>query len=599
MSTSISAQTSTPARPRVLFISSAPLQSQLTGPAIRCLELAQQVSRVADVTVTAHRSIERNTPGLLQQAFKTEKDLLDLVQAHDAYIVQGSITLYYPKLLLTDRVKIFDLYDPLNLETLEHGRHALPDRRLREFHNVQATLHGQLVVGDFFLCANERQRDYYLGMLAGAGRVNPVSYDVAERNMRHLLAVVPVGLSAERPVHTRSVLRGVHPAVSANDFVLIWGGSLLDWLDPYTLIRAMSIVPASRPDVKLFFMASQHPTLSGLHSVAEQAVTLSRELGLLDQTVIFNHEWVPYDERANYLLEADLGVTTHLDHLETRFSLRTRVLDYLWAGLPLISSTGDAFGDLIQQHQLGLIVPPGDVEALARAILRLADDGKLRQTCRENVQRIAAAFQWEQVARPLVEFCCAPHPAFDCEFNRTMDASQSPRLAAASTAQELSRVRAEIRRRRRAPPARIVARLKTAMKRILRRRYTNVLFDRTIEAEGALLPGQRRGQVFQAYASGLDGVDVLIGTFGRINTCELVLHLCDSPRATTDLAVSRVNAMLLQDNEFHAFAFPPVVDSAGHEFYFWLESPDALLSDSVTLFHYVENDELVFAQHYR
>ncbi len=91
---------------------------------------------------------------------------------------------------------------------------------------------------------------------------------------------------------------------------------------------------------------------------------------------------------------------------------------------------------------------------------------------------------------------------------------------------------------------------------------------------------------------------MFVGTFGRVNTCELVLHLCDSPRATTDLAVSRVNALLLQDNEFHTFAFPAIADSAGHEYYFWLESPDAILSDSITLFRYVENAELVFVQHY-
>ena len=224
MTVSTSSPAALPARPRVLFISGVPLQAQLIGPAIRCLELARQVSRVADVTITAYHAIERETPGLTQQPFQSEAELLELVQAHDAFVAQGSITLSYPKLLLTDRVKVFDLYVPVNLELLEHGRQALPEQRQRDYRNAQATLQNQLAVGDFFLCANDRQRDYYLGMLARAGRINPITYDVADRSLRNLLAIVPMGLSAERPVHTRSVLRGVHPAIETTrcDLDLGW-----------------------------------------------------------------------------------------------------------------------------------------------------------------------------------------------------------------------------------------------------------------------------------------------------------------------------------------------------------------------------------------
>ncbi len=59
---------------------------------------------------------------------------------------------------------------------------------------------------------------------------------------------------------------------------------------------------------------------------------LADELGLTGRHVFFNEEWVPYDERQNYLLDADVAVTTHFHHVETEFSFRTRVLDYLWAG---------------------------------------------------------------------------------------------------------------------------------------------------------------------------------------------------------------------------------------------------------------------------
>jgi glycosyltransferase involved in cell wall biosynthesis len=577
------------ARPRIIFFSDAPLRAQLTGPAIRCVELARQVSRVADVTIAALHTIERDLPGLTPQPFATEDDVFDLAQAHDVVVAQGYFTYKYPKLLSTDRIKVFDLYDPLNLETLEHGYHQTAAQRLPEYHTVQTIVRNQLVTGDFFLCAHDRQRDYYLGMLAGAGRVNPLSYDVADRDMRHLLAVVPVGLSPDPPTTTRSVLRGVHPAIAPDDFLLIWGGSLLDWLDPLTLIHAMAHVQTTRPDVKLFFMSSVNPVVDTPHGMAATAMALSQELGLLDRTVIFNRDWIVYDDRANYLLAADAGVTTHRDHLETRFSVRTRVLDYLWAGLPLISSAGDVFGELIDQRQLGLTVPPDDVEALAQAILKLAGDAEFRQTCAANVCQIAKEYEWKKTAQPLVDFCRSPHPAIDQSVERD-------RALIAPTDEIVAHLKPTVRRLRRSIPARITAHTMLAAKQLLKRRYISALGDRAIEAEGVLLPGRPREQLVSIERANLKGFQVLIGTFGRANTCEVVLHVCD---AALEVTRAHVNALQMNDGEWCAFTFPPLPNSAGRQFRVWLESPDAAVSDSVTLFHDLDTGELVLRPLYR
>jgi len=562
----------------ILFISGGPLGRQLTGPAIRCLELARQVSTVAYVTVAARGPIERAVPEATFRAFETEAELMQIVEEHDAFVAQGSITLEFPALVNAQPIKIFDLYDPLNLEILEHVRYAARDEQTRAYANVQAALHSQLATGDFFLCANHRQRDYWLGMLAGTGRLNPATYTAGGHDLSNLLTVVPMGLQAEPPVHTRNVLRSVHPAIRPDDFVLIWAGSLLDWFDPLTLIRAMKQVTQQRADVKLFFMASRHPQLKGAHSMAARAIELSRELGVLDRSVIFNSEWIPFDERVNYLLEADAGVTTHVDHLETYFSFRTRVLDFLWAGLPIIASRGDEFGQLVDQQQLGRAVSPGNVEALTHAILELAGDAALRQACRANIKQTARDFQWGVVAQPLIEFCRAPKRAAD----RTVDIR---------SAEKDDRVVAEIRRVRRAPLAQIAAVLKIGAKRLLRRRYTTIVFNRLVEAQAPLLPRQRVTQKFRAYAPNLCGVDLLIGTFGRTNTCEVVVQLDDGGTA-------RMSALRLKDCEFQAFEFAPIASSAGREFTFTVESPDAVPSDAVTLFRYVEDNELVFKQRY-
>ncbi len=52
-------------------------------------------------------------------------------------------------------------------------------------------------------------------------------------------------------------------------------------------------------------------------------------------------------------------MSTHLHHVETDYSFRTRILDYFWASLPTVSTTGDALADLIERRGLGLTVRTG------------------------------------------------------------------------------------------------------------------------------------------------------------------------------------------------------------------------------------------------
>jgi glycosyltransferase involved in cell wall biosynthesis len=209
------------------------------------------------------------------------------------------------------------------------------------------------------------------------------------------------------------VLRGVRPGFLEDDVVLLWAGSMLDWQDPQTLVRAVASLSHRRSDIKLFFMGTRHPNpqVTPMRAV-DETTALARELSVLDISVFFN-DWVPYAERWRYLAEADIGFSTHRNHLETRLSFRTRMLDYLWAGLPIICSDGDVFASLVKERALGLVVPPGDTDALARAIERLADDEAERRRCRTRALEVAQEFTWSRVIAPLARYCDAPRFAAD------------------------------------------------------------------------------------------------------------------------------------------------------------------------------------------
>src|SRR5207253_188643 len=176
-----------------------------------------------------------------------------------------------------------------------------------------------------------------------------------------------------------------------------------------TLIRALARIAEERDDVKLFFLGVRHPNpLIEEMAMAAQAVALADELGLAGRHVFFNEGWVPYEERQNYLLESDLGVSTHFDNVETRFSFRTRVLDYLWAGLPIVTTRGDVLSELVESRGLGRTADVEDVDGLTAAILELVGDQGARNAARERIAEVRDEFAWPRVVDRLGDLIAAP-----------------------------------------------------------------------------------------------------------------------------------------------------------------------------------------------
>jgi glycosyltransferase involved in cell wall biosynthesis len=331
----------------------------------------------------------------------------------DVIVVQGHALRLFPVLESTRKILVVDVYDPLHLEQLEQGRSDDVDQWNRQILDASDTLNHQLELGDYFICASERQRMFWLGQLAGSGRVNARTYS-RDPDLRSLIGVVPFGLSSTPPVHDQQRVKGVVPGIGKNDKLVVWGGGIYDWFDPITLVRAIGRLAAKKPSVKLFFMGVQHPNpdVPEMDIVAKVRAEADA-LGLTGKNVFFNDAWIPYEERGAYLLEADAGVSTHYEHLETTFSFRTRILDYLWARLPIVTTAGDSFGDLVAEEKLGIAVHEQDIDGLAAALETALFDKKARAEFIGNVDRVREQFTWENVLAPLVEFCRNPIRAAD------------------------------------------------------------------------------------------------------------------------------------------------------------------------------------------
>ncbi len=409
-----------------LVISPASVQENMAGPAIRYWEFARTLSGVDRVTLAVpnlDHPIHSEFAVRSYSKRKPDGDIIGdpgaiqaLVADHRVIVLQGHTLRNFPGLawavIAGGRYLAVDLYGPIALENLERNLGNLSETTSKEVLFSVQVLNEQVRLADFLFCASEKQRDYWLGRLEALGRINLHTYS-EDRTARRLIDVVPFGLPDTPPRHRRPVLKGVHPRVNPTDKVLIWAGGIWNWLDPLTLIRAMAKITARRQDVKLFFLSGQRSSPGGpLMDMHLQAVALSKSLSLYNKTIFF-HRWVPYDERENYFLEADIGVCCHFDHLETRFSFRTRHLDYIWAGLPMVVSAGDTMADLIEREGLGLTVVPGNVEGLTNAILRLVEEPDAKAGRRENFERVRQRFTWDEVTQPLQRFCKSPWHAAD------------------------------------------------------------------------------------------------------------------------------------------------------------------------------------------
>jgi hypothetical protein len=395
-------------QPTLALITHEALGPTLTGPAIRVLELARAVApHVRAVLVTPSPGPDRGVP---QRAYRfgDEASMRAAVADADVCLVQGFTLYKFPALAASDRPLVVDLYCPFHLENLERRRLVEPDADAREFASTvdRAVLLDQLQRGDFFICASDRQRDYWLGMLTACGRLDAGAYQ-ADATASQLLAVVPFGIAEPPPVPVGPGLKGHLAGIEADDLLVLWGGSVTDWQDPITPIRAVARLRDRWPSLRLALPSGipnpDLPPMAALARAREEAAAL----GLLGRHVIF-FDWVPFEQRSTYLLEAVVGVSAHLPSLETRYAWRTRVLDYLWARLPVVCSRGDAIADLVEREGLGVTVEPGDEAGFADALDRLLCDVPFRTACRARIDRIVPSLAWSRAAAPLVTFCRQP-----------------------------------------------------------------------------------------------------------------------------------------------------------------------------------------------
>ncbi|MDD5660255.1 MAG: glycosyltransferase, partial [Actinomycetota bacterium] len=392
----------------LLIISDEIVSPEMAGPAIRVWNFAQVLSKYMNVVLAIPN--EANFPQMEFEIARYTDDLsiASLSKKADILLFGGAVFSKFKSLKKTNKYLILDIYDPYNLATLEEYKNKPMDEQIEMNKFLVETLNEQLYYGDYFICASERQRDYWLGMLSALNRINPITY-YADSTFRKMIDVVPFGLPENKPVHEKNVLKGVIKGIEKEDFVVLWAGGIYNWFDTISLIKAMKIIREKHKNIKLYFMGIKHPDpMVKELALVNETINMAKTLDVFEKNVFFNFGWIRYDERQNYLTEADAGITIHPVHIETRFSFRTRALDYMWADLPMISTEGDFFSDLIDKKALGIVVKEKNPIDIANAIIKLAQDKEFYFKCINNIEKITKNYTWDNVCAPIIKYCMDP-----------------------------------------------------------------------------------------------------------------------------------------------------------------------------------------------
>jgi glycosyltransferase involved in cell wall biosynthesis len=163
----------------------------------------------------------------------------------------------------------------------------------------------------------------------------------------------------------------------AGEFWVTYAGTFGASYDIATLIRAGGLLKRKGYDDIRIVLLGDGPDRAALEQAAAQTDSPCCFLG-----------YQPYDRMAAYLAASDTVVNSLVEKAPQ--SIPTKIGDYLASARPLINTgLSPEFVAKMHDDRLGISVNPGDVPALAAAILTLRDDPELTARLGANARRIA------------------------------------------------------------------------------------------------------------------------------------------------------------------------------------------------------------------
>mgnify|MGYP001110332947 CR=1 FL=1 len=158
---------------------------------------------------------------------------------------------------------------------------------------------------------------------------------------------------------------------------VLYLGTLYDFNGPGVLIRALARIANTVPGLRLLIVGPgperERLRLQALAVQENVADRVEFHSGLSDAQVF------------GLLRRVDIVALPYLEHPRNQFNFPTKLIEYLWAGKPVLASRVGEIPQVLKDSQ-HILLTPGDVEEWASAMRDLCSDEELRNCLgRESV----------------------------------------------------------------------------------------------------------------------------------------------------------------------------------------------------------------------
>ncbi len=202
------------------------------------------------------------------------------------------------------------------------------------------------------------------------------------------IAVVPNGvdLSCFNGKIDASALRGELDI--GDEPVVVTALRLIKWKSPGLLISAFARVLKAVPDAKLVIAGSGREEDSLSRQIQDLSITNS----------VFMVGELSKEKVAQLMAGADVFV---LPSRAESFGLT--LLEASAAGVPVVCANAGGVPEIFQDDFNALLYPPGDDEAMAKAMIRLIQDRGLARRIGANAVETAGKFTWKRTAEQTLQ----------------------------------------------------------------------------------------------------------------------------------------------------------------------------------------------------
>ena len=267
-----------------------------------------------------------------------------------------------------------------------------------------------ITAADIFSCVSKRQEYALVGELGAAGRLNKYTsgYDFS--------TVIPCGMPQTDFEHKKNVIRGLN-GISDEDFVVLWTGGYNTWTDVDTLFKGLEIAISKNSRIKFVSTGGEIPE----QDMNTYPKFLEMIAGSKFKDNFVMNGWIAGEDVPNYYFEADIGINIDKNIYEVKLGSKSRILDWMRAGLCVLSSNVCELTEIMQNEKAGYTFLPQDPEDLAEKILYLSSDlPAVKNTAARGRQFGMENFNFDITTKKLQEWASRPVFAPDNEKPRQL-----------------------------------------------------------------------------------------------------------------------------------------------------------------------------------